>query len=159
MRISFHAADVPLPRFKKKKTSAWIQAIAKKHKTDFLEVRGCHSWHFALNRFLRTRSPRKKALMRKNRGKLAYLCVNKNVFTWNPPEIRVSDCFHVEPQTRCFPEYDVIVVGAGHAGCEAAAAAANMGVACAVGYYEHEHHSPNVMQSGNGRGGQGPDCS
>src|SRR6187549_4246024 len=25
------------------------------------------------------------------------------------------------------PEYDVIVVGAGHAGCEAAAAAANMG--------------------------------
>src|ERR1700761_3336134 len=26
-----------------------------------------------------------------------------------------------------FPEYDVIVVGAGHAGCEAVAAAANMG--------------------------------
>jgi len=26
-----------------------------------------------------------------------------------------------------FEEYDVIVVGAGHAGCEAAAAAANMG--------------------------------
>src|SRR5476651_1148687 len=26
-----------------------------------------------------------------------------------------------------YPEYDVIVVGAGHAGCEAAAAAANMG--------------------------------
>ena len=26
-----------------------------------------------------------------------------------------------------FPEYDVIVVGAGHAGCEAAASAANMG--------------------------------
>ena len=26
-----------------------------------------------------------------------------------------------------FPIYDVIVVGAGHAGCEAAAAAANMG--------------------------------
>ncbi|CAF3948881.1 unnamed protein product [Rotaria sp. Silwood1] len=26
-----------------------------------------------------------------------------------------------------FPNYDVIVVGAGHAGCEAAAAAANMG--------------------------------
>ncbi len=28
---------------------------------------------------------------------------------------------------RMFPKYDVIVVGAGHAGCEAAAAAANMG--------------------------------
>src|ERR1043165_801178 len=26
-----------------------------------------------------------------------------------------------------FPDYDIIVVGAGHAGCEAAAAAANMG--------------------------------
>lgn len=30
-------------------------------------------------------------------------------------------------QTSMFPEYDIIVVGAGHAGCEAAAAAANMG--------------------------------
>lgn len=31
------------------------------------------------------------------------------------------------PLHLMFPEYDVIVVGAGHAGCEAAAAAANMG--------------------------------
>lgn len=30
-------------------------------------------------------------------------------------------------QTQMFPEYDIIVVGAGHAGCEAAAAAANLG--------------------------------
>src|ERR1700727_1065638 len=28
---------------------------------------------------------------------------------------------------KMFPEYDIIVVGAGHAGCEAAAAAANLG--------------------------------
>src|SRR5271154_4717323 len=36
--------------------------------------------------------------------------------------------FHVKhKKTTMFPEYDVIVVGAGHAGCEAAAAAANMG--------------------------------
>lgn len=47
--------------------------------------------------------------------------------------------FHVEhssfPSTHIntlflqamFPQYDVIVVGAGHAGCEAAAAAANLG--------------------------------
>lgn len=28
-----------------------------------------------------------------------------------------------------FPEYDIVVVGGGHAGCEAAAAAANMGSA------------------------------
>lgn len=33
----------------------------------------------------------------------------------------------MEPTNQMFPEYDVIVVGAGHAGCEAAAAAANMG--------------------------------
>ena len=30
-------------------------------------------------------------------------------------------------QAQMFPEYDIIVVGAGHAGCEAAAAAANLG--------------------------------
>lgn len=38
--------------------------------------------------------------------------------------------FHVEQKQnieKMFKEYDVIVVGAGHAGCEAAAAAANMG--------------------------------
>jgi tRNA uridine 5-carboxymethylaminomethyl modification enzyme len=36
--------------------------------------------------------------------------------------------FHVKQiKNLMFPEYDVIVVGAGHAGCEAAAAAANMG--------------------------------
>ena len=36
--------------------------------------------------------------------------------------------FHVKRTNQSmFPEYDVIVVGAGHAGCEAAAAAANMG--------------------------------
>jgi len=32
-----------------------------------------------------------------------------------------------QTKVEMFPEYDVIVVGAGHAGCEAAAAAANMG--------------------------------
>ena len=36
--------------------------------------------------------------------------------------------FHVKhKQNAMFPQYDVIVVGAGHAGCEAAAAAAQMG--------------------------------
>ncbi len=35
--------------------------------------------------------------------------------------------FHVERISFMFPEYDVIVIGAGHAGCEAAAAAANIG--------------------------------
>lgn len=37
------------------------------------------------------------------------------------------DVFHVKHLINMFQEYDVIVVGAGHAGCEAAAAAANMG--------------------------------
>jgi tRNA uridine 5-carboxymethylaminomethyl modification enzyme len=35
--------------------------------------------------------------------------------------------FHVEPHKFMFQSYDVIVVGAGHAGCEAASAAARMG--------------------------------
>src|ERR1700754_2088757 len=35
--------------------------------------------------------------------------------------------FHVEHGGEMFKKYNVIVVGAGHAGCEAAAAAANMG--------------------------------
>ncbi len=35
--------------------------------------------------------------------------------------------FHVEHLRNMFSKYDVIVVGAGHAGCEAASAAANMG--------------------------------
>lgn len=35
--------------------------------------------------------------------------------------------FHVKQPFFMFPEYDIIVVGAGHAGCEAAAAAAKMG--------------------------------
>jgi tRNA uridine 5-carboxymethylaminomethyl modification enzyme len=35
--------------------------------------------------------------------------------------------FHVKPTIKMFCEYDVIVIGAGHAGCEAAAAAATMG--------------------------------
>src|SRR6201746_2939758 len=35
--------------------------------------------------------------------------------------------FHVEPGGKMFKKYNVIVVGAGHAGCEAAAAAANLG--------------------------------
>jgi len=37
--------------------------------------------------------------------------------------------FHVEPKSKfsMFQKYDVIIVGAGHAGCEAAAAAANLG--------------------------------
>ncbi len=37
--------------------------------------------------------------------------------------------FHVEQNHNMFPVYDVIVVGAGHAGAEAAAAAANLGSA------------------------------
>ena len=35
--------------------------------------------------------------------------------------------FHVEHGRKMFKKYNVIVVGAGHAGCEAAAAAANLG--------------------------------
>jgi len=41
--------------------------------------------------------------------------------------INVKVRFHVEQNFEMFPLYDVIVVGAGHAGSEAAAAAANLG--------------------------------
>ena len=40
---------------------------------------------------------------------------------------KINRRFHVEQNKMIYPEYDVIVVGAGHAGCEAAAIAANMG--------------------------------
>ena len=42
-------------------------------------------------------------------------------------------------------KYDVIVVGGGHAGCEAAAAAANLGSKVFASYHEHANHSPNVV--------------
>lgn len=45
------------------------------------------------------------------------------------PIVRKCNLFHVEQlyKINMFPKYDVIVVGAGHAGCEAAHAAATMG--------------------------------
>ncbi len=48
-------------------------------------------------------------------------------FTWNVYPKSTLPVFLTVQATSMFPEYDVIVVGAGHAGCEAAAAAANMG--------------------------------
>ena len=50
-----------------------------------------------------------------------------------------------------FPKYDVIVVGAGHAGCEAAAAAANLGSKVLLDYDEYAKYGSNELQSGNGR--------
>ena len=46
-----------------------------------------------------------------------------------------------------FEPYDIIVVGAGHAGCEAAAAAANMGskvllVTMDLRLFQRPHHDP-----------------
>jgi len=38
MQISFYAADVPLPRFNKKKTAGWIKAIASKYNPSFSEL-------------------------------------------------------------------------------------------------------------------------
>ncbi len=42
-------------------------------------------------------------------------------------------------------EYDVIVVGAGHAGSEAAAAAANMGCSTLVSDYEPSKYCTNEL--------------
>ena len=51
--------------------------------------------------------------------------------TWNSQGLRFtfSNCFtwNIQRKKIMFPQYDVIVVGAGHAGCEAAHAAAQMG--------------------------------
>lgn len=38
MQISFHAADVQLPRFNKKKTTDWIKSIVKNYKVSFSEL-------------------------------------------------------------------------------------------------------------------------
>lgn len=38
MQISFHAADVHLPRFNKKKTTNWIKSIVKNYKASFSEL-------------------------------------------------------------------------------------------------------------------------
>jgi tRNA uridine 5-carboxymethylaminomethyl modification enzyme len=54
-----------------------------------------------------------------------------------------------------FPEYDVIVVGAGHAGCEAAAAAANMGsktLLCTMNMHTIGQMSCNPAMGGVAKG-------
>lgn len=38
MQISFHAADVQLPRFNKKKTTDWIKSIVKDYQVSFSEL-------------------------------------------------------------------------------------------------------------------------
>ena len=43
-----------------------------------------------------------------------------------------------------YPNYDVIVVGGGHAGCEATHAAATMAQSL-IGNHEHEYHSSNEL--------------
>ena len=48
-------------------------------------------------------------------------------------------------------EYDVIVIGGGHAGCEAAAAAARMGANTALLTHKKETIGVIVVQSGDWR--------
>lgn len=49
-----------------------------------------------------------------------------------------------------FQEYDVVVVGAGHAGCEAAAAAAKMGSKVLLVTMNMQTIAQNVLQPCNG---------
>ena len=55
--------------------------------------------------------------------------------------------------------YDIIVVGAGHAGCEAAVAAANMGSATLLITMDMNKIAQMSLQSRCGRYCQGADCA
>ena len=51
----------------------------------------------------------------------------------------------METTNKMFTKYDLIVVGAGHAGCEAAAAAANMGSKVLLATMNMGDYCSNVM--------------
>ena len=51
--------------------------------------------------------------------------------------------------------FDVIVIGGGHAGCEAAAAAARMGASTALAHPFHRHDRCHVLQPGHRRAWKG----
>ena len=53
-------------------------------------------------------------------------------------------------------DFDIIVVGGGHAGCEAAAAAARMGASVALVCFDASQIGSDVVQSGDRRARQGP---
>ena len=57
-----------------------------------------------------------------------------------------------------FPEYDVIVVGAGHAGCEAAAAAANLGSKMLLVTMNMQTIAQMSCNPAMGGIAKGPDC-
>ncbi len=56
-------------------------------------------------------------------------------------------------------KYDVIVIGAGHAGCEAAAAAANLGFQNLSHHNGHEQDWTDELQSGCRRNRQRTNCT
>src|SRR5258708_39056812 len=65
----------------------------------------------------------------RKRGSLSIFAVVPRGTMFIGSFVQTTPTFHVKRVTNSsmFQEYDVIVVGAGHAGCEAAAASANMG--------------------------------
>ena len=54
-------------------------------------------------------------------------------------------------------DFDVLVIGGGHAGAEAALAAARLGAKTALLDQQSRHHRPDELQSGHRRRGQGAD--